>query len=150
MDPVVYPEPDRFNPDRFIDESFPTATKSEGVEYGAQRGHWAFGFGRRACPGQHIGERSMFIVIARLLWGFNFSRAVDANGKEVEIDTMDFTTGKLIRNWLCPSAIGSEANICCTGFNSKPNDFPANIEPRSPERKAVIQAAYADSLRSGS
>ncbi|OBT80705.1 hypothetical protein VF21_00338 [Pseudogymnoascus sp. 05NY08] len=128
MDPVVYPEPDRFNPDRFIDESFPTATKSEGVEYGAQRGHWAFGFGRRACPGQHIGERSMFIVIARLLWGFNFSRAVDANGKEVEIDTMDFTTG----------------------FNSKPNDFPANIEPRSPERKAAIQAAYADSLRSGS
>lgn len=94
MDPKMYPDPDKFNPNRFLDTSFPTATETSGIEYGAQRGHWAFGFGRRACPGQHIGERSMFITIARLVWAFNFCAAVDTHGVPIEVDTYDFTTGK--------------------------------------------------------
>ncbi len=94
MDPAVYPDPDKFIPERFIDPSYPTARAPEGVEYGAQRGHWAFGFGRRACPGQHIGERSMFIVIARLLWAFKFGKSVAADGTVQELDTLDFSTGE--------------------------------------------------------
>lgn len=95
MDPVLYPEPDKFNPRRYMDPHFPTAGTTEGVEYGASRGHWAFGFGRRACPGQHIGERSMFIVTARLLWAFKFSKFVDAGGRIHEPDSLDFSTGIL-------------------------------------------------------
>lgn len=94
MDPGMYPEPDRFNPRRFIDSSFPTARAVQGVEYGASRGHWAFGFGRRACPGQHIGEFSLFILTARLLWAFNFKKYVDAEGRVQEPDPMAFTTGE--------------------------------------------------------
>lgn len=97
MDPAVYPEPDTFNPRRFLDPSYPTARVTEGVEYGASRGHWAFGFGRRACPGQHIGERSLLIVSARLLWAFNFSKAVDAAGRSIIPDSLDFSTGEITR-----------------------------------------------------
>lgn len=94
MDPEVYPEPDRFNPKRFIDPSFPTAQKTDGVEYGASRGHWAFGFGRRACPGQHIGEFSLFILTARLLWAFDFKKYVSADGQVHKPDPLAFTTGQ--------------------------------------------------------
>lgn len=94
MDAAVYPEPDRFNPRRFMDPSYPTSRTPEGVEYGAARGHWAFGFGRRACPGQHIGERSLYIVAARLLWAFDFTKALDADGRVIVPDSLDFSTGK--------------------------------------------------------
>jgi cytochrome P450 len=94
MDPAVYPEPDRFHPRRFLDPSYPTARTREGIEYGASRGHWAFGFGRRACPGQHIAERSMYIVSARLLWAFNLSKVVGADGQVITPDALDFSTGK--------------------------------------------------------
>ncbi|KAJ5662652.1 uncharacterized protein N7477_010268 [Penicillium maclennaniae] len=94
MDPDMYPEPDRFNPGRFIDPSFPTAQSTDGVEYGASRGHWAFGFGRRACPGQHIGEYSLFILTARLLWAFNFRKYVTPDGHVQEPDPLAFTTGQ--------------------------------------------------------
>lgn len=94
MDPEMYPEPDRFNPRRFTDPSFPTGQPTDGVKYGASHGHWAFGFGRRACPGQHIGEFSLFILTARLLWAFNFNKYMTTDGHVQEPDPLAFTTGK--------------------------------------------------------
>jgi cytochrome P450 len=32
-----------------------------------------FGFGRRTCPGKHMGQNSIFIAIARILWAYNIS-----------------------------------------------------------------------------
>ncbi|KAF8756107.1 Pre-mRNA-splicing factor SF3a complex subunit 2 (Prp11) [Rhizoctonia solani] len=51
--PDVYIDPDRFNPDRFLDLSVPDAP--------------TFGYGRRSCPGSHHAEASLFIVAAGLL-----------------------------------------------------------------------------------
>ncbi|KAG1723371.1 cytochrome P450 [Suillus paluster] len=64
-DPSVYPNPDQFDPQRWLntdgkirdDLKFPS-----------------FGFGRRICPGQHIANRSIFINAALLLWSFKITQ----------------------------------------------------------------------------
>ncbi|KAF8595468.1 cytochrome P450 [Ceratobasidium sp. AG-I] len=65
-DEDVYTDPDRFNPDRFLDPSVPDAP--------------AFGFGRRSCPGVHLAESALFMTISSLLAIFNINPASDSNG----------------------------------------------------------------------
>ncbi|KAG2100196.1 cytochrome P450 [Suillus discolor] len=63
-DPEVYPEPDAFKPQRWIDDQ------------GRLRDDLAFfvyGFGRRVCPGQHVANRSVFINSLLILWAFQLS-----------------------------------------------------------------------------
>ncbi|KAG2100173.1 cytochrome P450 [Suillus discolor] len=63
-DPEVYPEPEAFKPQRWINDQ------------GRLRDDLAFfvyGFGRRACPGQHVANRSVFINSLLILWAFQLS-----------------------------------------------------------------------------
>lgn len=50
------------------------------------RDHYAYGNGRRVCPGIHLGERNIFLGICKLLWAFEFKKAVDKNGNPIETD----------------------------------------------------------------
>ncbi|THC87143.1 hypothetical protein EYZ11_013412 [Aspergillus tanneri] len=64
MDDALFNDPSSFHPERYVeDPDLPVS---------------AFGFGRRACPGHRLARSSLFIVISRLLWGFNITYA----GKE--------------------------------------------------------------------
>ncbi|OCH91968.1 cytochrome P450 [Obba rivulosa] len=54
-------DPQAFLPERFLDASHPTVDPSL----------WAFGFGRRICPGRFLAENSLFIFIATLLSAFD-------------------------------------------------------------------------------
>ncbi|EMD36022.1 hypothetical protein CERSUDRAFT_96245 [Gelatoporia subvermispora B] len=56
-------DPDEFIPDRFLDLD----------QSAIDPRSWAFGFGRRICPGQHLGDNSIFIHIATILAVFNIS-----------------------------------------------------------------------------
>ncbi|RKU43469.1 hypothetical protein DL546_001781 [Coniochaeta pulveracea] len=56
-----FPEPHSFRPERFLIER----------NYPGTFGHSAFGWGRRVCPGMHLGSASVSINIARILWGFD-------------------------------------------------------------------------------
>ena len=91
-DARIYPEPELFKPERFIRDG-----ELVGVPR-AERGHFGFGCasvatwtlliragGRRVCPGLYIAERSLYIVIARMLWAFDFAHAKDPSGREVPI-----------------------------------------------------------------
>ncbi|EMD34422.1 hypothetical protein CERSUDRAFT_158908 [Gelatoporia subvermispora B] len=64
-DEDVYPEPEKFDPRRWLDEK---GELRKDVKFPA------FGFGRRVCPGQEIAERSAFVNIALVLWAFNIAR----------------------------------------------------------------------------
>lgn len=69
-DPDRYPIPEAFNPDRFQGDNNHAAVSALSKDY-LERDHFHYGFGRRICPGIHVAEASMFILISRILWGFH-------------------------------------------------------------------------------
>ncbi|KAK4941990.1 hypothetical protein LTR10_018171 [Elasticomyces elasticus] len=102
LDENIFPEPMRFRPERWLENpNLPLH---------------AFGFGRRVCTGQHVSTNSMFIIIARLLWAFEFHRATDDKGQLLPIDDMAFTSG----------------------FNSRPQPFKMCFVPRADKVKAIV------------
>jgi cytochrome P450 len=84
-DPTLFPEPDLFKPERFIHHTL-SAGEEAALADPYQRSHFGFGGGRRICPGMHVAERSMFLNIARTLWGFDVDFKKDANGNKVPVD----------------------------------------------------------------
>ncbi|KAI0698606.1 CyP450 monooxygenase [Cytidiella melzeri] len=84
-DPQEYPEPERFNPDRFIKDN---ALNPEVRDPSTL----AFGFGRRVCPGRHFAKDNAFLTIASVLHVFDVLPSLDENGKELD-PTPQMTTG---------------------------------------------------------
>lgn len=80
-----FPEPDKFNPERYLKDS------AHQRPFPNERGYMAFGWGRRVCVGQALAEQGTFISIARLLWAFNIQKAIDEEGKEIPVDIFDYT-----------------------------------------------------------
>ncbi|KAH9842975.1 cytochrome P450 [Rhodofomes roseus] len=63
-DPDVYPDPERFDPQRWLDED---GQLRKDMRY------FRFGFGRRVCVGEHLADNSVFINTALMLWAFNIT-----------------------------------------------------------------------------
>ncbi|KAG2139190.1 cytochrome P450 [Suillus bovinus] len=63
-DPDVYPEPDVFKPQRWIDDQYHLRTDLN---------FFVYGFGRRVCPGQHVANRSVFISSLLTMWAFQLT-----------------------------------------------------------------------------
>ena len=82
-DPEMFPNPDEFRPERFIETTNPRLIDFE----------LPFGFGRRICPGMHLARNSIFINIARLMWAFDIQPALDAEGKPIIPDSTNYTDG---------------------------------------------------------
>ncbi|CAE6476393.1 hypothetical protein ACGC1H_007684 [Rhizoctonia solani] len=70
--PTVYPEPKRFIPERHMVENPPPLPEL-----------YAFGFGRRMCPGTHVAQQSMWLSISNILANFTINKAKDENGVEI-------------------------------------------------------------------
>src|SRR5258708_10828384 len=70
-DPTAYPEPDSFKPERFINPD---------GSLGDDPVVWTiFGFGKRICPGRHLADAMIFIVVASFLSVFNIKKVSDTN-----------------------------------------------------------------------
>ncbi|EMD37058.1 hypothetical protein CERSUDRAFT_114955 [Gelatoporia subvermispora B] len=82
-DPVMFPEPDTFRPERFIETTDPRLQNFE----------LPFGFGRRICVGMHLALHSIFINVSRILWAYDILPAIDDRGREVIPDPWEFTDG---------------------------------------------------------
>jgi cytochrome P450 len=63
-DPDVFPNPENFDPQRWLTEE---GTLREDLRF------CTFGFGRRICPGQHVANRSVFVNAALIFWAFRIS-----------------------------------------------------------------------------
>ncbi|THU81799.1 cytochrome P450 [Dendrothele bispora CBS 962.96] len=107
---VYGPEPDKFNPERFL-------TKDGILNSDIPDPDFDFGFGRRICPGRHVGLASLWISMASVLATFNLEKARDGNGRVLE------PSGEYI-----PSSI-----------QNHPAPFDCLITPRSKEHEQLIQ-----------
>ncbi|KAF5390053.1 hypothetical protein D9757_003792 [Collybiopsis confluens] len=72
-----YPEPDVFNPSRFLDEN---GRLDPSVKDPISA---AFGFGRRACAGKHIALASLWIAAASILTCYVVAPELDGEGEPV-------------------------------------------------------------------
>ncbi|KLO07928.1 cytochrome P450 [Schizopora paradoxa] len=79
--PDIYPDPLEFKPERWL---------PGGVNFNSTRPiDFAFGYGRRICPGRIWADNLMFIAAASLLATFNIERVVDASGKPIPLSKHD-------------------------------------------------------------
>jgi cytochrome P450 len=69
--PREFPDPDVFRPERYL--------KGNRLPYPNERGHNAFGWGRRQCSGQPLAEQGLIMSVIKLLWAFNIGPGLDEN-----------------------------------------------------------------------
>ncbi|KAJ5969470.1 cytochrome P450 [Penicillium viridicatum] len=105
FNPEIFPDPHEFKPERWIHN--PTLE------------HSPFGFGRRICPGQHLGWSSISILMARLMWAYNISYAY-RDGKRIDIDPWDIKLS----------------------FTASSRPFDASFQIRSPEKQEIIEKEW--------
>ncbi|KAI0374206.1 cytochrome P450 [Pilatotrama ljubarskyi] len=121
--PQTYQEPDVFNPDRYFKDGTWDLNVLDPIDY-------AFGFGRRACPGRHFAVASIYIYVASVLHVFDIASVLhvfdiapkrDVSGNPVQVK---------------PDMI--------SGVVTYPVKFECDISPRSPEAEALIQLCKSD------
>ncbi|KAK1978583.1 cytochrome P450 [Colletotrichum cereale] len=107
---VFGPDADEFRPERWLEqEDLP---------------RFAFGFGRRVCPGKNVGREGLWILFARLLWAFDMEAPSDPVTKKK----------KLIDPMAMPSF---GATIC-------PNPFEAVFKPRGKWVEHLVSTGLKD------
>ncbi|KAI0536666.1 cytochrome P450 98A3, partial [Xylaria digitata] len=113
-----FPDPDRFNPNRFL------AGHPDGRPFPGEKGYMTFGWGRRVCSGQALAERGIWITVARILWGFNVQKKKGPDGQPIEVDIFNYTNG----------------------LNMRPQPFECSITPRSDEIRETIEREGREAL----
>jgi len=115
-DPIRYDSPDFFRPQRFLDD--------EGHLKGDYQTSTS-GFGRRLCVGIPFAGRTLWIVVASILWTFNIHKAIDPRTNapfdyQITDDALDgrITNGPFL--------------------------FPAQFVPRDEKRLSVAQKEWED------
>jgi cytochrome P450 len=76
-DPEVYPNPEEFKPERFLNE--------DGSFRDDPMITLAFGVGKRICPGRHFVDATLFILASSVLSVFDIAKAKDENGLEIPV-----------------------------------------------------------------
>ncbi|TFK83361.1 cytochrome P450 [Polyporus arcularius HHB13444] len=89
-DPVRHPDPYTFNPQRYLDDTLPSA-ESAHLPDPADRDHWSFGVGRRICPGVILAEKEIFLGLAHMLWAFNIE---PVPGEPIDLKEYDGVSGR--------------------------------------------------------
>ncbi|TKA38333.1 hypothetical protein B0A55_13524, partial [Friedmanniomyces simplex] len=88
----LYPDPESFRPERWLEPSWPTF-KEPLTKFPTLQNYSAFGFGRRICPGLHIAERSLYILISRIAWACDIAYQKDAHGEDMIPPSYDYVAG---------------------------------------------------------
>lgn len=105
-----------FVPERFLSHD------KYAAEYAAmsdplQRDHYAFGAGRRICPGSRLVENTLNLALAQILWCFHLDPPGEAGEMELSSDAWEETAFR------------------------PPKPFEVRMTPRSAERLRLLENA---------
>jgi hypothetical protein len=111
--PIKYPDPEKYRPERFLEPAWPTYEEPLS-KFPRIKGMTSFGWGQRNCIGQSLTEDELLMTCGSLVWGFNVKKQIDPiTGNEIDIDTNAATPLLII----------------------KPLPFLLSIQPRSEQRR---------------
>ena len=77
-DPKVFSDPDSFIPERWL------TPDGEHLLGPQELSHFAFGFGRRVCPGRHFVTAVIWLHVASILATFDILKCKDEYGNDIE------------------------------------------------------------------
>jgi cytochrome P450 len=87
-DPEIYPDPEEFKPERFLNE--------DGSVRDDPSLSLVFGAGKRICPGRHLVDATLFMVTSSVLSAFNVTKAKDEDGKEIPVKAAVTASGGVV------------------------------------------------------
>jgi cytochrome P450 len=116
--PLYFPSPSSFAPERYLSKSDPRYNPSlEGEDFPGKYQHSAFGWGRRQCAGADLAVTSMWILIGKLCWAYEI---LPVEGEVYDVDAF------------------------VVGFVSRPKPFGVQIKIRSEEHRRVLEREMKD------
>ncbi|KAF2641574.1 cytochrome P450 [Massarina eburnea CBS 473.64] len=124
-DSDLWENPNDFEPSRYLDKPLSAADYINSTDP-YERDHFTYGAGRRVCPGVHVAERSLFINISRVLWGFNIRKKKGPDGNLIE------PTQEMVK-----------------GFFSVPIPFECDITPRSESHANIMVEEFEKAEKNG-
>jgi hypothetical protein len=117
-DEVEFPDPETFNPDRWLNPKYPTYREPL-TEYPNLKRAMYFGFGRRICPGLESAQKALFIEIASIAWACNICKSKDEKGQDIPVPWYDYKDRD----------------------ERAPKKFKFDIKPRDEHRVRLMEAA---------
>ncbi|KAI0332177.1 cytochrome P450 [Cubamyces sp. BRFM 1775] len=114
--PDIYPEPNTFNPGRFMRDG---KLRDDLLDPASI----VFGFGRRKCPGRHFADAMLYIIIASVLHIFDVSPPLDEDGHPIKIELRQ-----------------------SHGFLSFPEDCRCVVRPRSAQVESLLRGALMNDI----
>ncbi|KAK4168443.1 cytochrome P450 [Cladorrhinum sp. PSN259] len=121
--PVKYPEPDSFRPERWLEPGWPTF-QAPLTQFPTIKGMTSFGWGQRQCLGMSLTQDELIVACGALAWCFNLKAKKDpVTGMNMPVP-LDKSNSLLI---------------------IKPDPFQMSFEPRSEERKLEALRLWAES-----
>ncbi|KAL6154820.1 hypothetical protein ACJQWK_00630 [Exserohilum turcicum] len=114
--PVKYPNPEEFRPERWLEPEWPTF-QAPLTKYPDIVGMTSFGWGQRQCLGMSITRDETVTGCGAVMWAFNLRRKMDpTTGQEIEVPLNKSNSLLII----------------------KPDPWEMAFEPRSEERKQQV------------
>ncbi|KDR82192.1 hypothetical protein GALMADRAFT_276748 [Galerina marginata CBS 339.88] len=118
-DENVYPNPDEFRPERYLEADGVTPISFPNTK---DHGHLTYGLGRRSCIGYTVANNALKLNAASVVFAFNINPVINAQGKKVSPDPND---------------------LLDEGLAVRPMPFDCSITPRSKRRAEMIEAAFS-------
>lgn len=120
FDPVRYPDPFTFRPERYLHHPKRAAEYAAMADANA-RDHFSFGTGRRICPGSRFAENALTLALANMIWAFEIRPTTSIVGGKEHDTVLDLS-----------SSAFDEAPV----KSAKP--FKAKFLPRSEEKLKLV------------
>ena len=107
----LYPDPDKFNPERFIGRMDSEA---------AHQVDAIFGFGRRVCPGKAFAEANVWLLMANIVAAMDIEKSVDEMGRPITPNPE--YAGSFVR-YVCRTLIRLRRSLCYSSDGASLQDI---------------------------